>query len=135
MFHSFSSAVAEMSCACRLALKWLLFPPLPPSTAGQPVTSQSPDNSLFSNAAWKELRCWQQVAECKKKKTSGKGREHEGRENKGKEDLDGADPSLPRMRTLQCTPAGVSAAFYRGPKAPGFPGKLPARGFVTERAC
>lgn len=79
------------------------------------------------------------MAECKKKRKqlSGKGREDEGGENKGTEDMDGADPSLRTlvMRTLQCTLSRVSAAFYHRPKAPGFPGKLPARGFVTERAC
>lgn len=50
----------------------VLAPPfLPPSTSGQPVTSQCPDNSLFSNAVWKERHCWQQVAE-RGEKTSGR---------------------------------------------------------------
>lgn len=46
----------EMSCVRTLALKrllhasWLLRSSLPPSTSGQRVTSQCPDNSLFSNA-------------------------------------------------------------------------------------
>lgn len=111
--RSFSSVVPEMSCACRLALKrllslsWLLHSRLHPA-----LGSLWPLNVpiiLYS------------LMECGKNYTVGSrwpnvkknwvARGGSMRENKGKEDLDGSDPSLRVIRTLQCTLPGLSAAF------------------------
>lgn len=137
--HSFSSVVPDMSSAGWLALNrlpspsWLLHPCLhPPLASLWPLDVPIILYSLMQ--CGKNCAVGSRWRNVKKRKNNwvARGREDEGGENKGKEDMDGADPSL---RTLQCTLSRVSTAFYHRPKAPGFPGKLPARGFVTERAC